>query len=250
MFDQAQYLVLSIGLLVALLYALLTLFNAAAHIAKRYDLSLPALQRLVATSNTHAEARLKCAARRKLNTVLLNAHSLHNFDEPGALLSEATVSGKKAAKSGKASDPMRAFVLHGEHLEPAGGLLWTWLRILDGSLFDCEGIWINTRLIIFQAIQIVIGAFLVYVLFGSVEIIANKAEEARKDITPETPKWLADFVPTRQMVYRALYPASAAATLVLLLLILVYIPRSVLVWQWASMLPREAALTSQESLSF
>ena len=58
---------------------------------------------------------------------------------------------------------MLNFVLRGERREDyCGGLVWTWRRLLSGALFDEEGIWIASRLIIIQGVQLILLAFYTY----------------------------------------------------------------------------------------
>jgi hypothetical protein len=63
------------------------------------------------------------------------------------------------------------------------------------------------------------------ILLVSVERIATESEEARMELDPDLPQWVFDLVPTRQMVYWALYPATFVAILDMVLLFLLYIPR-------------------------
>ena len=165
---------------------------------------------------------------RKANKMLDNAYELHRSvaDDPDNM--DQCLS-RRASRSFEPTrdSTMRNFVLRGERFEQCGGFLWTWTRILDGSLFSTEGVWINTRLIIMQVAQILVAIVLSALFFTSVEDIATKAEEERNQLDPYTPQWIVDFIPTRQMIYRSLYPASIVATGVMVLLIGVYIPRYV-----------------------
>ena len=187
---------------------------------------LPCFWNLLMTSSERAEARLKLSGMRKLNDLLVNAYQLH----PDASNAEESNSKRWtrsfASASIEAEDPtMRNYVLRGERFESCGGLLWTWLNLFNGTLFSYEGIWINTRMIVMQVAQVIVA--LIVSVFGivAVEQVADEAEKAREELSPTTPKWAADLIPTREMVYRSMYPAALTATAVMILLIGVYIPR-------------------------
>jgi len=202
---------------------------------------------MAATSTARGETCLKQAARYKIQTMLDNAFDLH--DIPGknkynmSVVTLTPSSPYTAAAATTQAPPfkmtsqsstisseraLRNFVLDGERFESCGGFFWTWRRILTGTLFSREGIWINTRLIVMQVTQIVVAAVVSIFLLAFIENVADRAETARKSLAPNTPSWVADLIPTRQMIYRSLYPATFIAILVMALLIAIYIPRFVL----------------------
>jgi len=184
---------------------------------------------LLSSSNLRGEIKSKSAVGQKVNTMFQNAWDLHQADQMAAI--DASPRKGSIRSSGMSSvhssseKVMRNFVLLGERNERCGGLFWTWWRILNGSLFSTEGIWINTRLITIQVAQVVTAVLVSLLLLVSVESIANEAEEARQELDPSTPQWVVDLVPTAQMVYRTLYPATFVAILVIVMLIFLYIPR-------------------------
>jgi hypothetical protein len=144
-------------------------------------------------SNTQGEARLKKAATRKMNTALLNAHELHSrIDEQSSRSSTLSRRGVSSSmSSSSASDQtMLNFVLKGQKMESAGGFIWTWRLLLSGALFDTEGIWLPTRLFVFQGAQTLtagVGGFL-FVL--GTRAAAKAAEDAQAELlTDDTPDW-------------------------------------------------------------
>lgn len=182
---------------------------------------------LASTSNDRAELRLKWAATRKINLALMNAFELHTRE---SLIDESSLDPRlrlKAARLGDDQVAISNFVLKGEHWEKTGGIFWTWRRILNGTLFHTEGIWINSRLLWFQTTQIFSGMLFLLLLFRSVESIAQQCESARADLGPSVPEWYKEIIPTPEMIYIALYPAWGVAAFVSLLLIILYIPRCV-----------------------
>jgi hypothetical protein len=217
-YDFYQVFTLVCGLALALLFCLQIITSLChRHFLRIYGKANGVLARFLSPSNVRGELRLKMAAVRKVNAMLHNAGELHQLHHEDILISGSVQS--------TANQAMRNFVLHGERSELAGSALWTWRRLLNGSLFHTEGIWINTRLVTIQVAQFLVGIVVSIVLLVSVERIAAGAEEARADLTPDLPQWVIDIVPTPQMVYRALYPATFTAILVMLLLFLLYIPR-------------------------
>lgn len=180
---------------------------------------------ITSTSNTRGEARLKHAATRKTRKIMENAISVHSIDTEAAL--RGTPQQLHTQQTAVDTSTMRNFILHGERYELAGGTMWTWLRILDGSLFDTEGIWLNTRLIVLQMAQVIVAVVFSYLLFLGVGMLAESAGNARDDLKPEFPNWVSDVVPTPRMVRVSLYPATIAAIVVMVLLISLYIPSAV-----------------------
>lgn len=228
--NPLQALTLAIGLFLVAVFAGQGLFALIRQRDQKFPRDGAVLRKFsIASSNARAETRLKMAATRKLNNLLSNAHEMHALDA-GALGSiplanSVTGSSKRSSLDTVTDRTLREFLLRSERKEVACGLFWTWRRILDGSLFNTEGIWINTRLIVMQAVQVILAAFVSTILFENIEEVADKTQKERDSMHPSSPQWAKDFVPTRKMVYVALYPATIVGTLVMLATILIYLPR-------------------------
>lgn len=143
------------------------------------------------SSNTLGEARLKKAATRKLNKMILNAHELNNFDSK---LSDSTSLQKKTSSrvlqtNDVVDQTMLNYVLNGQTYEAAGGLMWTWKLLLSGALFDTEGIWLPTRMIVFQGVQILVGIVLTLIYITLTRYAADEAEKAQDSLPEDLPKW-------------------------------------------------------------
>jgi hypothetical protein len=153
------------------------------------------LNGLTASSSAWGDMRLKTSATHKINKLLMNAYRLHR---PKELLA--------GSATGNAShdQTMRNYVLDEERTEPVGGLSWTWSKMIDGTLFDTEGIWINTRLVIIQVAQIGLFCIISIFLLRSVEQIADTSEDARADLDENVPDWVRDLVPTKRAYYAAM----------------------------------------------
>jgi hypothetical protein len=222
-FDAGQYLILSLGLGLAL--------NYFAHLLVALSKQLgwirgeEGIGRIAVTSHDRGTARVKQAATRKLNQMLKNANLLHAPIHASA--DRATLAIPSSLKNVHDDPTFQNFVLYGENKVPAGSFRWTWQRIISGRLFDTEGIWLPTRLLVFQAGQALFGLFIGYGAFATVGYVATIAQDAQ-DSLPEDdliPQWVYDIVPTGKQVKQALYPACAVSTIVMLMITLTYIPR-------------------------
>jgi uncharacterized membrane protein len=211
-FYAAQWVTRALGILASLLI-LIQLFLALIGIRRIRASKL--LSAFFTTSHVRGTARIKKAATRKINAVLENAHKLHpkiTSKHCGPVANEET---------------MMNFVLRGENFEECGGLTWTWTRLLSGALFDEEGIWIASRLIIIQTVQLCLIGFVLYSGLLLVEEATERAAQAQEDLMPGYPDWVYDIVPTPKQVRTALYPALGVGIFVMITLYLVYIPRCV-----------------------
>jgi hypothetical protein len=170
---------------------------------------------LFTTSHVRGTARSKKAATSKINAVLANAQNLN--------LKSTFKHNSLATKE----EMITNFVLRGESFEECGGLSWTWTRLLSGALFDEEGIWIASRLIIIQTAQLCLIGFFLYAGLLLVEEATEQAAQAQEALEPGYPDWVYDIVPTPKQVKTALYPALGVAIFVMITLFLVYIPRCV-----------------------
>ena len=202
------------------------------------------------TANIVTTAGTKRAATRKVNLMLTNARDMHG-STPGQQASGGNSDGILADSVRKeASDSVfQNYTLRGEKFVSAGSFIWSWQHILSGTLLEEEGIWLPSRLLIFQVGQVIIGAYVSYTFFYLVDVIAEAAEEARVDIDKRLtnyPDWVDDLVPTREEVRWALTPAAWIAVIVLVVLVLNYIPRYVTLWrpaQWCLVPNRDGKLT-------
>lgn len=177
----------------------------------------------LSTSNEFGESRSKRAGTRKINRLLLNAFSLHDLDGISRPTNASLVNAN-TTNDIPVDRTMLNYVLRGQKLENAGGLFWTWRLLSSGQFFDTEGIWLPTRLLVFQCGQVLVALIFTYIFFVTTEWIADQAGEARANLDPDLPQWVQDIIPTRQDVNLALYPATAISIVVMISLILVYIP--------------------------
>lgn len=174
------------------------------------------------TSHIVGIARTKRAATRKINKLLINARDMHGLTEA---LAPGQESSTMSFHKSQSDTVFQNYTLNGEKFEDAGSLLWAWERIITGELFDSEGIWLPSRLIIFQFGQIAIAIMTLFLLFIFVGKVAKAADNAQTTISDGLPDWFYDFVPTGKQVKWALVPAASISVAVSVFLILLYIPR-------------------------
>lgn len=170
------YITLGSGLVLALYYLIrlvTVLFKANGH-----SLFVP--------SNTIGESRIKKAATRKMNTVLTNACNLHDDLEPKK---PSDSRGWSMGKSTSADETMLNFVLRGNETKRVGGFLWIWDLLKTGGMFEKEGIWLPTRLIIFQTAQVGFTIILTLIFLSITRLAADLADEAQATLPDDLPKW-------------------------------------------------------------
>ena len=150
------------------------------------------MEALFRTSNTRGEARLKRAATRKMNSVLLNAHLLHDHtrrkpttSDPRQLETTTSIS----LSNGMVDQAMLNYVLQGDRVEEAAGFLWTWKRLWTGEFFDTDGIWLPSRLLVFQCAQMIMAILISAFMLIGVGIAADEAGKAQTTLPEDLPKW-------------------------------------------------------------
>lgn len=182
----------------------------------------------LSTSNAYGESRLKKAATRKMNRLLLHAFSLHDVNDT-TRPNDASLTSRSSGMTYKTSadQTMLNYALRGQKIEESGGLIWTWRLILSGKLFDFEGIWLPTRLLVFQCAQFLLAVVLGLIFIAVTREAVDQAGKAQETLDPTYPQWIKNIVPTSDDVKVALYPATAIAIIVMINLILIYVPSAV-----------------------
>ena len=176
--------------------------------------------------NIRAESDIKRAANHKIKRMLLNASSLH----PKSSMPDNRANGENVVIRRSAKDEaVLNFILKGDKIAQCGGLLWTWKQIWNRTLYEEEGIWIHTRLLIGQVGQVMVIAFLSVLLFFGTKYIAAAADKAREQLEStgeivDLPRWVYDFVPTGQQVYQTFTPGTVTALIVAISIFILYIP--------------------------
>ena len=157
------------------------------------------------TAHDRGTIRSKQAGTRKLNKFLENAYKLHIPKTNVEVESENSLRTETESEA-----TFRNFVLYGETHEECASLIWTWRNLLSGRLFDTEGVWIPTRVMIFQAAQVAFGLFVCTVFFVAIEGLAQVADDAVESLPDDEaiPDWVYDIVPNGKQVRIALLPGK------------------------------------------
>jgi hypothetical protein len=67
--------------------------------------------------------------------------------------------------------------------------MWTWELFKTGALFEKEGIWLPTRMIVFQTAQVGFTIILSLIFFSITGVASILAGEAQESLTEELPSW-------------------------------------------------------------
>ena len=145
---------------------------------------------------------------------MCNAHNLH--PDPTAQASNSVESSDKT---------MRNYVLRGERQEQVATFAWCWKMILSRRLFNTEGVWITSRMVIIQVAMVIEIIALVTGTVAFIHIAAEEADTATASLDDNLPQFVYDLVPTGAQVKWALYPALAVAICIMLVLFLILVPR-------------------------
>jgi len=183
---------------------------------------------LFVTSDVIGAARSKKAATRKVNLMLDNASSMHTtpdtVNEDGEDKSaDDDITDMKRCRPGRTISLHKAksdavfqnFTLRGERYETAGSLIWAWKHLLNRDLFDVEGIWLPSRLSVFQFGMAIIGVAFSFALFRIIEPLADLADQATLELERSVsrfeniprferyPQWVYDLVPNGEVGQRS-----------------------------------------------
>ena len=207
------------GLILAAIYLLFTVLYSSEALRDWLGALLP--NELVRSHSVRGYTSMKRAANYKLTKLLINAYVLHN-PNASKYFNEKNESVDTTSKDDIA---MKNFVLYGDQREPSGGVFWTWKRLLTRSLFEEDGVWISSRLVVIQCAQLIASALVVGIMVFVVPAYEDDVRKARNELPKDLPSWVYRTVPEPWMVPTSLYPAAACAGAVCAGLIVLYIPR-------------------------
>jgi len=211
---------LTVGLIIAVLFALRALFDGITFNGAQSAGTLPAY------STICNEAKIHCAAKKKVNDIVLNALKLHDVEESSP--QNVIAKSKQKALLGTRDPTHRNFILHGERKEKTGGILRTWWQIGQGTLLEKEGIWLTVRLLVIQYGQVLLVLLGSVFFFRLTEQWARAADDYRTELSDKNyPDSIMDVFPRGDDIRRAFYPASVFATIIMFFLLILYIPSAV-----------------------
>jgi len=169
------------------------------------------LARLFTPEIAYTESKIKQAASLKVKMMLQNATAIHQSDE-----STTYRSPRMETSYGRA---LLNFAKHSDEREPAGGLLWTWRRVWNGTLYSEQGVFLNSQVMAGNAAQIIVCVFIC--VAGVALVVAESQYEVVDD------GFLSEYVPKRWMILLATLVGLACGLLASIHTTLLYVPSSV-----------------------
>jgi hypothetical protein len=158
----AHYWSMIIGLcLVAL--QLMTIVRILLPTEKLLAMKVQWIDRLLTPGLAKMECKTKRAAAYKTDNMVRNALEMH-VPIPGAQRSGVVV-----PSYGRA---LLNFRTQEDVYERVGGFMWAWRKILNGTIFTEEGIWLHSRLFIANLSQFFIATFMVSFLISASSSLA------------------------------------------------------------------------------
>jgi hypothetical protein len=115
----------------------------------------PFISNLSTPASLWAESVQKRAASFKVTKMLLNALSLHRSTEHPTVTS-GTSESKAAYHAELYAHAISNYHAQESKTEKVGGVFWAWRRILDGRIFSEEGIWLHSRLVVGNFLQLLV----------------------------------------------------------------------------------------------
>jgi hypothetical protein len=143
------------------------------------------------SSDERGMAMAKRACTQKISMMMSSAREMHrDVAQPDAGQSKDLSSSKKFDLQTHTDPVFQTYVLQGEGREPCGSWLWVVKTILSKELFEKEGIWLPSRLWVFQSIQIVV--LVLYIILS--QVLIEKAVLNADDATSELPEGLPSWI--------------------------------------------------------
>ena len=190
----AHYWSMIIGLcLVAL--QLMTIVRILLPTEKLLAMKAQWIDRLLTPGLAKMECKTKRAAAFKTDNMVRNALAMH-VPIPGAQRSGAVMSSYGRA--------LLNFRTQEDVYERVGGFMWAWRKILNGTIFTEEGIWLHSRLLIANFSQFFIATFMVSFLISAflgqffVDCEADPNDEVLcpGEAPPTPPTWSPTMTPS------------------------------------------------------
>lgn len=187
------------------------------------------LSKLAQSSDEQGTAVVKRAGTRKVNKMLLNARRMHRATRTigsKTNIGKSLTASKKVDLARMPTDQVfQTFVLDGEHHVPCCSWGWVFSRLLSRELFEVEGIWLPSRLWVFQVMQCLLLAVLFVLARIFIDAAVANANDSNDELPEGLPNWVYDLVPTGQQVEYAMVPSFWISFFVGVFIILLYIPR-------------------------
>ena len=146
------------------------------------------------------ESTIHIGASQKCNRLLSNALQLHGLQGgDSAGFRESQLGGVEV---------YRNFVMNGSfETERAGGIVWSWWRMIDGTFLAEEGLWFSSRLLIMQVAQIMTIYFFLFLGYRWIDSVAIAADDRRAELESQGfPPSITVVYPTGRMIRQAFNP--------------------------------------------
>ena len=179
--------------------------------------TIPSHKSFFFSTNLTSSAAIKRAATYRVNQITENALKLHD---------------RESNNDDEFLQPMERFLLEIDESEKRGGLMWTWSKILSGNeLVTKHGIWLQSRLAIGQVGQIIVLVLFIWFVLYQTEESAQNADveflviQAQPDSLSRN--LLLFYLPPGWIIRTSLNVGCIIATVVGILLIILYVPSTV-----------------------
>ena len=164
-------------------------YSFAAQKEQDYDFSNPR-KKLFESADERGTATQKRACSKKIEKLLKNGRKMHEEINSDDKRSEDLTASKKLDLKSQSDPVFQAYVLHGEDKEECASWAWVIRGFISRDLFDVEGIWIPSRVWVFQVMQMV-----VLVLFCiAIRTLINASTQAAAEAKAELPEGLPDWI--------------------------------------------------------
>lgn len=140
--------------------------TGAIFVSKQWLTESAIISALFTPAGLRAESAQKKASSFKISKMLENALSLH-FKTDSFTLSRMNPihESRTSARFEMSLNAMSNF--HAQELltEKVGGVFWAWKKIMNGSIFVEEGVWLHSRLIVGNLLQLMVFIIVVFLAF-------------------------------------------------------------------------------------
>lgn len=124
-----------------------------------YFLPKKGLQSAIPPTSSRQEATVDDAASHQMSRFLSNTLSLQHGQED-SILDDTTRRSLK--RMGPTFTMIDRFQMLPKRTETVGGIFWVWKKILDGSLFSEEGVWISGRVLACNFAQLMVVGMVIF----------------------------------------------------------------------------------------
>lgn len=146
---------------------------------------------LTQSSDERGTSMSKRACTRKIAKMLLSAREMHTEPaQPDRVLGKDLTTSKKLDLKTKSDPVFQTYVLQGEGREPCASWSWVLQNLLSKQLFEEEGVWLPSRVWVFQCIQIVVLVLYIILANLTISTLIVNADESTTELPDGLPSWI------------------------------------------------------------